>query len=142
VSNFATSAEYRCQHNLSYWLYQDYYGVGPGAHSRVSQDGHKIALSQICDISKWLQWSEKPIFQETVLSRDDEFKEVMIMGLRSKVGVDLAAIDPDTEAKHGLKNKLAKLLENDYIDLCMGHVILTRSGLLKLNLIIRYLTDW
>ncbi|MDR1365135.1 MAG: radical SAM family heme chaperone HemW [Holosporales bacterium] len=141
VSNFARDRQYRCRHSLSYWTYQDYYGVGPGAHSRVTKGNQKIAIAQVCNINKWISWSGAPHFEEEELSKDDVYKEIIIMGLRSKIGVDLQAIDAHTKAKYGLKNKLKKLLESDYATLDGRYVALTRSGILRLNLIARYLTD-
>jgi oxygen-independent coproporphyrinogen-3 oxidase len=139
VSSFAKGDQYRCRHNLSYWRYEDYYGVGPGAHSRVTKDGHKVAIAQAADINGWLSWSEASCFEEEVLSKDDEYKERLIMGLRSRAGVDLDAIDDGAYARYGLKNKLAKLLESDYAVLDGGCVVLTQAGVLRLNLIVRYL---
>jgi oxygen-independent coproporphyrinogen-3 oxidase len=141
VSSFAKSDRCRCRHNLSYWKYEDYYGIGPGAHSRLTKDGSKIAIAQIANVDEWLSWSKDPYFEEERLSKEDEYKERLIMGLRSKEGSDLGAIDDDVQARYGLKNKLAKLLESDYAVLDGGCVILTQAGVLRLNLIVRYLTN-
>src|SRR5699024_5704944 len=35
ISNFARSEEARCRHNLAYWRSQDWWGIGPGAHSHI-----------------------------------------------------------------------------------------------------------
>ena len=38
ISNYAKKG-YESQHNLAYWRYEDYGGIGPGAHGRLSIDG-------------------------------------------------------------------------------------------------------
>ena len=143
VSNFAKDKHYG-QHNISYWKYEDYYGIGAGAHSRCTLAGHKIAIAQISDNYKWLKWAietKDPAFNEEVLTEDDEFKEQLIMGLRSKFGINTDVISEHIKTKYGLKNKLKKLQENSYIIKKGNDVVLTDEGIMRLNLIIRYLTE-
>lgn len=143
VSNFAKDKCYG-QHNISYWKYEDYYGIGAGAHSRCTLAGRKIAIAQISDNNEWLRWAletKNPVFNEEILSEDDEFKERLIMGLRSKFGIKIDVISKHIKAKYGLKNKLKKLQENSYIINKGSDVVLTDNGIMKLNLIIRYLTE-
>jgi oxygen-independent coproporphyrinogen-3 oxidase len=120
------------QHNLSYWQYLDYFGIGPGAHSRVTlQNGKKLAIMQT-----------KNNFEIEYLSREDKFKERLLMGLRSNIcGVNLFDIDDDIKLRFNIKNKLEKLLKNEYIVMYGDRVVLTYTGILRLNLIIRYLAD-
>ncbi len=143
VSNFAKDKHYG-RHNVSYWKYEDYYGVGAGAHSRCTVNGHKIAIAQISNNEEWLKWAietENPEFNEEILNEDDEFKERLIMGLRSKFGVNIELISEHIKIKYGLKNKLKKLQANSYIMNKGSDVILTDDGIMKLNLIIQYLTE-
>ncbi|GMA34217.1 hypothetical protein GCM10025876_04210 [Demequina litorisediminis] len=50
VSNWARSAEQRCRHNVAYWTSQDWWGIGPGAHSylgpRIGRDGEAIGAQR------------------------------------------------------------------------------------------------
>ena len=143
VSNFAKNKHYG-RHNLSYWKYEDYYGIGAGAHSRCTVDNHKVAIAQISDNEKWLKWamdSENPALDEEILTKDDEFKEMVIMGLRSKFGINLDKINDRIKAKYGLKNKLEKLQANSYIIYEGSDVVLTDDGIMRLNPIVRYLTE-
>jgi oxygen-independent coproporphyrinogen-3 oxidase len=128
------------RHNISYWKYEDYYGVGPGSHSRVSVNNKKIAIEQPQDSAKWMIWGENPIFNEEPLSEDDEFKERVIMGLRFKGGINLNKFTESAKNKYDIKNKLKSLEENSYIITDDEYVALTYSGIMKLNLVIRYLT--
>ncbi len=143
VSNFAKNKHYG-KHNISYWRYEDYYGIGAGAHSRCTVNGHKVAIAQVSDNEKWLKWAmetENPALDEEVLTEDDEFKERLIMGLRSKFGIKLDIISERIKAKYGLENKLKKLRANSYIIHKGDDVVLTDEGIMKLNLIVRYLTE-
>lgn len=128
------------RHNISYWKYEDYYGIGPGAHSRVSVKNQKIAIEQISDNSKWMKWAKNPIFERDPLSEDDEFKERLIMGLRSKCGINTRYFSESIKNHYKLKNKLQNLEENSYIIKNGERVVLTRDGIMRLNLIIQYLT--
>ena len=53
ISNHARPGA-ECRHNLAYWRYQDYVGIGPGAHGRVTRDGVKYATRQRRAPERWL----------------------------------------------------------------------------------------
>ncbi|MDR1034819.1 MAG: radical SAM family heme chaperone HemW [Holosporales bacterium] len=134
ISNFAKPG-FEGRHNLSYWKYDDFYGIGPGAHSRISRaNGRRIALEQASIIDDWINFIKSDLsFEMTELNEEEEFKERLIMGLRAKIGVDLSVSRIDNK-------KIQFLLENSYIMLKEGRVILTDEGLLRLNLVVKYLS--
>ena len=138
VSNFAKDA-FQGRHNLSYWKYEDYFGIGPGAHSRVSVDGKKIAIAQVSVNKDWLLWASKAAFSEEILSEDDVFKERLIMGLRSHCGFDTTTTSVSLKNKYDLDNKIATLLKNSYMIIDEGKIILTYEGILRLNLVVEYI---
>lgn len=138
VSNFAKGGCYG-KHNLSYWRYDDYYGIGPGSHSRVTLNNSKIAIEQISDNMGWLAWAENPHFDEETLTEEEVFEEKCIMGLRSKCGLDIDKLPKSIKIKYDLKNKLEKLVQNLYIIKEGGKVTLTREGIKRLNLVIEFL---
>ncbi len=90
VSNHARpGAESR--HNLSYWRYTDYAGVGPGAHGR--RTGH--ATTRHKKPENWLNAVTRNghgMQEEVALSRGERATEALVMGLRLAEGVDLARI--------------------------------------------------
>src|SRR5205814_8395682 len=53
ISNHARPGA-ECRHNLAYWRYQDYVGIGPGAHGRLTRNGTKVATRQYRLPEKWL----------------------------------------------------------------------------------------
>jgi oxygen-independent coproporphyrinogen-3 oxidase len=107
VSNHAVpGAESR--HNLTYWRYGDYAGIGPGAHGRLTRGREKLATATERKPETWLDLVERDghgmVDQET-LGNDEQADEILLMGLRLKEGIDLARwssfsmrdLDPDRE---------------------------------------------
>ena len=90
VSNHARpGAESR--HNLTYWRYRDYAGIGPGAHGRRGGRAtmrHKKPENWLCAIDR----NRHGIEVEETLSADARRMEALLMGLRLDEGVDLARI--------------------------------------------------
>jgi len=93
ISNHAAPGA-ECRHNLVYWRYGDYAGVGPGAHGRLTLGGKRIATA--CEKLPE-RWREKVardghgLADKTEVSRDDAAREHLLMNLRLDEGVDLAA---------------------------------------------------
>ncbi|MBA3054028.1 MAG: coproporphyrinogen III oxidase [Sphingomonadales bacterium] len=90
ISNHAKPGE-RSRHNLAYWQYRDYSGVGPGAHGR--RNG--IATVRHRKPENWLAGIASVghgIAQERQLGACEQASEAMLMGLRLGEGIDLAAL--------------------------------------------------
>ncbi len=91
VSNHARpGAESR--HNLLYWRGHDYAGIGPGAHSRISQDDGKHAIAIRKSPEAWLAAvtaSGHGIEQDERLSPQNSADEYLLMGLRLAEGIDV-----------------------------------------------------
>ena len=120
ISNHAApGAESR--HNLTYWRYGLYAGVGPGAHARLpGEDGGRHAVSNEKHPETWLKmvedWDSGEVENEALAS-SEQADELMLMGLRLVEGIDLKRwrelsgrdIDPDVEAEltvHGMIERL------------------------------------
>ncbi|MCF6303398.1 MAG: radical SAM family heme chaperone HemW, partial [Devosiaceae bacterium] len=54
ISNHAVEGA-QCRHNLTYWRYHDYVGIGPGAHGRLTIDGTKVATACEMNPENWWQ---------------------------------------------------------------------------------------
>jgi oxygen-independent coproporphyrinogen-3 oxidase len=139
VSNFAKPG-YEGIHNIGYWRYADYYGVGPGSHSRVSIGSQKIAISQETKIAHWLHWARNPVFDLEYLSDDDVIKEKLIVGLRSNVGFSVKSISSDLRKLYDFERKIKALSQDSYIMFNGDTVVLNHRGLTKLNMIVDYLS--
>src|SRR4029078_44024 len=94
VSNHARPGS-ESRHNLLYWRGGDYAGIGPGAHSRISADGAKRALSTIKSPEGWLAAVEargNGFASEERLSAAEAADEYLLMGLRLREGIDLTRL--------------------------------------------------
>ncbi len=93
ISNYAKYGD-ECKHNLVYWHYDDYLGIGPGAHSRLSKvNGQKEAMMMHHLPAIWLnEVSQKGCGMQSknILSKKDTATEFLMMGLRLVEGVNLA----------------------------------------------------
>lgn len=91
VSNHARpGAESR--HNLIYWRYGDYIGIGPGAHGRITQNGQKYSTEAHRAPGRWLAGAKTASTEHapTVLTGSDQAVEYLLMGLRISEGIDPA----------------------------------------------------
>lgn len=87
VSAYAT-AHKQCRHNLNYWRFGDYLGIGAGAHSKITD------AQQQCIFRRWklkqpkeYMQTQHPLGGETVLSRSDAGLEFMMNAMRLVEGV-------------------------------------------------------
>ncbi len=90
VSNHARRGE-ESLHNLTYWRYQDYCGIGPGAHGRRSG----MATQRHRKPENWLSAIERNthgIQEELGLTAEEQASEALMMGLRLYEGVNIAAL--------------------------------------------------
>jgi oxygen-independent coproporphyrinogen-3 oxidase len=98
VSNHARpGAESR--HNLIYWRYGEYAGVGPGAHGRLVTGNARIATAVERHPETWLALVERDghgIVDEEALTAEAEGDEFLLMGLRLKEGIDPARFEAFT----------------------------------------------
>ena len=90
VSNYAVpGAESR--HNLAYWRYADYAGIGPGAHGRLGLPHGRVATRRHRAPEPWAERVERDghgTVEESLLSAADQAREMLVMGLRLREGID------------------------------------------------------
>ncbi|WP_170396850.1 radical SAM family heme chaperone HemW [Ruegeria arenilitoris] len=139
ISNHARpSAE--SQHNLIYWRYGDYVGIGPGAHGRVTLNGQKLATETYLSPNAWLTAVGKGNGEKerSPLSAQEQAKEYLMMGLRVVEGLYIDRYN--ALADHPLpQDKLADLTEFGMIKQTKGRLIATKDGRAVLNAVIREL---
>jgi coproporphyrinogen III oxidase-like Fe-S oxidoreductase len=91
ISNHARPGE-QSRHNLIYWRYGAYAGVGPGAHGRLSVGGERRATVTERQPERWLQAVEAHghgIVGEERLDAETQADEMLLMGLRLAEGIDM-----------------------------------------------------
>jgi putative oxygen-independent coproporphyrinogen III oxidase len=119
VSNHARDGE-ESRHNLTYWRYRDYIGIGPGAHGRRLGHAtvrHKKPENFLSGIAR----NAHGIESETALSPSDRATEALLMGLRLREGVDLGWI----AAMSGLP--IESLINPRAVDTLSSHKLLSRT---------------
>ncbi|WP_127520135.1 radical SAM family heme chaperone HemW [Mesorhizobium sp. Z1-4] len=91
ISNHARpGAESR--HNLVYWRYGEYAGVGPGAHGRFIESGKRVVTFTERSPEGWRDLVEAKghgVIGGETLTRPEEADEFLLMGLRLREGIDL-----------------------------------------------------
>ncbi len=95
ISNHARVGE-ECRHNLVYWRYGEYVGIGPGAHGRVLVDGQRLATSTLRVPERWLAQVERcghGIEAAEALVPREQAIEALMMGLRLREGVPIARLE-------------------------------------------------
>lgn len=138
VSNYARpGAESR--HNLVYWRYQDYAGIGPGAHGRLTLDGRLTAIRRHRAPEPWADRVETlghGTTEETPLVPEERAREALLMGLRLAQGVAAdrfrhrtgrsiaESVDPDV---------LAQAEAEGYLVWQEGRLVATAEGRLRLD---------
>ncbi|MEM5518443.1 radical SAM family heme chaperone HemW [Henriciella sp. AS95] len=92
VSNHAQSADTQSKHNLTYWRGGDWIGLGPGAHGRLTIDGHRVATHAAPKPADYMTSIESPPAHDP-LSDIDNVRELLAMGLRPSEGIEMARIE-------------------------------------------------
>jgi oxygen-independent coproporphyrinogen-3 oxidase len=134
ISNHARPGE-ESRHNLVYWRYGEYAGIGPGAHGRLKRDGARLALSALRDPAAWCAQVEARghgLESEEPLTPLEEAEEALLMGLRLQEGVALDRLASLTG--HGLAAEALGFLESEGLIARQGErIAATAAGRLLLN---------
>lgn len=92
ISNYARTPEAQARHNLIYWRSDDWIGVGPGAHGRITHDGVRVATeSQLrpADYIDAVRENGVGWIRDVQLTDEQSADEMILMGLRTIEGVDI-----------------------------------------------------
>jgi oxygen-independent coproporphyrinogen-3 oxidase len=141
ISNFARPGE-ESRHNLTYWRYGDYVGIGPGAHGRLTLGGDKIATRQHRAPEAWLDLVERDghaTRQRDLVPRTERRNEMLMMGLRLKEGVPLARIEEESAqpfAQAINEARLKRLTDGGFLALTDDRLLATPSGRQRLDAVL------
>jgi oxygen-independent coproporphyrinogen-3 oxidase len=135
ISNHARAGA-ESRHNLTYWRYGDYAGVGPGAHGRLVIDGKRHALMTERQPETWVDAVERRghgTVEDAALAQSEEADEMLLMGLRLAEGIDLRRL----EALGGVRPSRATIERLEGLALlehrAPDRLIATRAGRFVLN---------
>ena len=135
VSNWSTGSGTRSRHNLSYWTSEDWWGVGPGAHSHIGG----VRWWNAKHPSAWaerLTTNRNPAVGHEVLDSTTRQIEDVLLRIRTREGVAIADCPP------GRENAIAEFIARGFVDgrqALSGRLILTRSGRLVADYVAREL---
>ncbi|MHB2267229.1 radical SAM family heme chaperone HemW [Aliihoeflea sp. PC F10.4] len=138
ISNHARpGAESR--HNLVYWRYGEYVGVGPGAHGRFVENRRRIVTFTEKHPETWLDHVEKNghgVIGGETLTREEEADEFLLMGLRLAEGIDLARYE--ALSGRSLSSKRVAVLQEERLVAPVGNSRLraTSEGMIVLDAVV------
>ena len=146
VSNLARPGG-ESRHNLAYWRYADYAGIGPGAHGRVTLGADLVATRRHRAPEPWADRVERQGHGSTAEERiapRDRAREMLLMGLRLTEGIDAArfaartgmALDDALDAR-----VLEQALEARYLTRDGGRLAATVEGRLRLDALLTQLVN-
>ncbi|MEY4880541.1 MAG: hypothetical protein RJB62_2010 [Pseudomonadota bacterium] len=136
VSNHARpGAESR--HNLLYWRYAPYAGVGPGAHGRIERETGMLATLAERLPERWFARveAEGTSLETEEIGSEDAAREHLLMAMRLSEGIDLA----DYESRWGVRLsrvKIAQMIDEGFADRNGARIFATPRGRLLLNTLI------
>jgi len=141
ISNFARPGQ-ESRHNLTYWRYGDYIGVGPGAHGRLTIGGEKSATRQHRAPEAWLDLVKRDghaTRQRDLVPRAERLSELLMMGLRLKEGVPLSRIEgeaalPLSQALD--QQRLRRLIDGGFLTLSDDRLAATSQGRQRLDAVL------
>ena len=137
VSNHARLGQ-ESRHNLTYWRYGDYIGIGPGAHGRRllhATQRHKKPENYIGAVAR----NGHGLVEEIALSPETRASEALLMGLRLAEGVSLSGIAEQSgvdESQLVNQSAISALTEQGLLRTMTEHLIVTEAGMLLLDAIL------
>ena len=140
ISNHARPGA-ECRHNLAYWRYEDYLGVGPGAHGRLTRGGGKVATSQLRAPEAWLAAIEDAgagIEETTPIPRETAAEEMLMMGLRLVEGVSRRRLEAlaDRTIENAFPDTLPRLIDGGFLTLDADRIAASAAGRQRLNAVL------
>ena len=140
ISNHARPGA-ECRHNLAYWRYRDYLGIGPGAHGRMTRGGVKYATRGYRAPERWLAAVETAgagIEESVAIDREAAIEEMLMMGLRLVEGIARADLErlAGENVESRFAGNLARLIEGGFLVLDGEHLAATPAGRQRLNAVL------
>jgi putative oxygen-independent coproporphyrinogen III oxidase len=134
VSNWARTPAHRCRHNLAYWRGDNWWGVGPGAHSHVGGTRWWNVKHPAAYAAR-LAGDTSPAYARETLTPEDRRVERVLLELRLSDGLDLDVLTPSEQ------RRLPDLVERKLADVTDGRLVLSLPGRLLADGVVRDLLD-
>jgi oxygen-independent coproporphyrinogen-3 oxidase len=138
ISNHARPGG-ECRHNLVYWRYGEYAGIGPGAHGRLDVGGRRRATATEKNPERWLALVEAHghgLVVDDTLMRAEEADELLLMGLRLAEGIELQRY-ADRAGKPLDPDRIADLVQGGLVETTPeGRLRVTAAGFPLLDAVV------
>ena len=137
ISNHARPGA-EARHNLLYWRYGTYAGVGPGAHGRLELDGRRVATETEKLPERWRELVARHghgLREQMPIASEDAAREQLLMNLRLREGIDLGAYC-ERWGRCVDSKRMAALVEQGLLRLEGERLRATPRGRLLLNSVI------
>ncbi len=144
ISNHARAGQ-ESRHNLAYWRYRDYLGIGPGAHGRLTIDGGKYAIANHRVPETWLGAVERDArgsVARAALTAAERRNEMTMMGLRLAAGLsrhDFRTETGDEIETAFARDRLDALVGGGFLELDSAGLRATAAGRQRLNAVLERL---
>lgn len=147
ISNYAIQG-YESQHNMTYWKYHDYIGVGAGANGRVhylcpNERFETISINKPQEWISCVQNGGSGLVVENKLSKKEIAEEVLIMGLRTIYGIDVLDVKKrfDLDIMYFINlDEFYKFINDGYLNFNNNIIRLTKYGINLLDSIVYKIT--
>jgi len=137
ISNWAQDASHRSRHNLGYWRGDDWWGIGPGAHSHIGGVRWWNVKHPAAYAERITAGVSPAAGRERLDSQTREVERVML-GVRVRAGIALASLS------HSARLLVAEFIAEELIDAqaaLAGELTLTRRGRLLADAVVRRLLE-
>lgn len=125
ISNFSKE-NYHSKHNSSYWNYSPYLGIGPSAHS---YDGDRFRSWNIANNAKYIKLlaESRLAYEKEVLTIKDCYNEMIMLGLRTDKGLDMAKM------QRVFSEKIMSDFYKSIVPKVNEHILIIKDNYLKIN---------
>jgi putative oxygen-independent coproporphyrinogen III oxidase len=138
ISNHARAGA-ECRHNLIYWRYGEYAGIGPGAHGRIDVAGVRRATASEKHPERWLMRVEQKghgLVTDDPLTRGEQADEFLLMGLRLAEGIEPARY-AEISGRPLDQSRVATLAEHGLVETTpTGRLRVTAAGFPVLDAVV------
>lgn len=144
ISNHARAGQ-ESRHNLVYWRYGDYVGIGPGAHGRLTADDTRLATRTHRAPDIWLQQVQERdtgAHESEIVTPDQRLIECTMMGLRLAEELPWLRLERESGRRRGdifSDTKMKSLVEEGYLVTTDIGISTTAAGRQRLNALLSYL---
>ncbi len=140
ISNYSKPG-FQGKHNLIYWRYFNFLGIGPGAHGRIKVNNQYYKTNTIRNPDAWLGkvleiGSGED--QREIIDTRERGCEYLLTSLRLTEGINLARFEKMSGNKLDQKT-VRELIQDCWVEIAAGQLVVTKKGRLVLNQIITQL---